>query len=67
MSMNLPIPLNPVNAPSWKRLLEQADADNQKRNADFIINKNRLILTDSAGAKWSVTVSTSGQLTTTKL
>ena len=67
MSMNLPIPLNPQNAPSWKRLLEQADAGNQKRNADFIVNKNRLILIDANGAKWSVTVSTTGALTTTKL
>lgn len=62
--MNLPVPFNQQN---WKQQIEQADAANQKRNADVVIGKNRLILTDSTGAKWSITVSPSGALAATKL
>ncbi|MEX3555354.1 MAG: hypothetical protein VB131_01565 [Burkholderia gladioli] len=65
--MNLPVPFTPGGAPTWKRLIEQADADNQKRNADIVVQKNRLILVDEKGGRWSIAVDSSGQLTARKL
>jgi len=48
------------------RSLERTDFDNQKKWEDYEI-ETRLILTDSNGVRWSVTVDTSGNLVTTSL
>ena len=64
MSLNLPVPLQGSAAATWKRLLEAADVQNVKVGRDVVFRTNRLILVDSAGQQWSVTVSTSGTLQT---
>lgn len=45
------------------RLFERA----QGRQEDFIVEDNRLILRDSDGIYWSVTIDTDGNLGTTSL
>lgn len=74
MSLYLPIPLTPDNAPMWKANIEREDNRNQKVGADVIIGKlpnsprgPRLILVDAAGGQWSITVDTTGALHTTKI
>ncbi|WP_028219229.1 hypothetical protein [Paraburkholderia oxyphila] len=71
MALNLPIPLV---GNTWKQQLEQADKQNLKANADVIIGglpsnarQPRLILMDSSGGAWQITVSTTGALSTTKV
>lgn len=74
MSLYLPIPLTPDNAPQWKAGLEREDNRNQKTGSDVIIGKlpneprgPRLILVDPSGGQWSITVDTSGALHTIKI
>ncbi|MBU9552820.1 hypothetical protein [Burkholderia multivorans] len=75
MIINLPIPLDDKSAPVWKYKIESEDQRNQKRDTDVIIGGklpnqprvSRLILVDSAGGQWSITVDTTGALHATKV
>lgn len=44
------------------RQLEQADAQNHKKNVDVNIGTGRLILTAPDGTRWAVSVDSSGTL-----
>lgn len=75
MPLQLPIPLTPEMSSSWKFKLEQADQANQKIGTDVIVGvksprdmrQSRLILVDSSGGQWSLTVDPTGALHTTKI
>lgn len=49
------------------RQIEQADAENHKRNRDVEIGQGRLILMSPDGTRWNVTVSNAGALSATAL
>jgi hypothetical protein len=46
--------------PDWKRLLENADAANVKQGGTFEVGPGRVVIQDSAGLRWKITVSTAG-------
>lgn len=60
MSLQLPLPWSPGHMPTWAQLLQQADLQNFKKGQDIIVSPGRLVLTDSNGVTWQITVSTSG-------
>lgn len=68
--MNLPPP-RPVydvnNEAQARRLIAEADDENQKKRGDVVIRSNRLILTSPDGTRWSATISDVGVLTWTAL
>lgn len=47
--------------------IEQADAQNYKRNRDLDIGENRIILQSPNGSRFAITVSNTGTLSTTAL
>lgn len=49
-------------APQWKQKIEQADGENRKIGSDVELHKERLILADSTGVRWVISVSSSGVL-----
>lgn len=53
------------SAPDWKRIIEQADQSNVKQGGTFEVGQGRVVLRDSAGGRWRLTVSTSGVVTAT--
>lgn len=53
------------SAPDWKRIIELADKSNVKQGGTFEVGQGRVVLRDSAGGRWQITVSTSGVLTAT--
>lgn len=57
--LQLPSTFSPA---TWKQLLEQQDVQTLKRGQDIVMGQNRIFLTDTAGATWVITVSTSGVL-----
>lgn len=68
--MNLPKPgpsYDANNEAQTRSILEQADANNQKRNSDFVVSKNRLLLTSPNGTQWSGTISNAGTVTWTAI
>ncbi len=72
MSLNLPRPsqtYEPVNEAQTRNTLAQADAQNVKKTDDIVIDpgRNKLILIDTDGARWSITVGTDGTITATAL
>ncbi|HEY2011383.1 MAG TPA: hypothetical protein VGH23_20510 [Rhizomicrobium sp.] len=70
MKMLLPSPADQydkANEAQTRSKIEQADALNQKKGQDVVINKNRLILTDANGVQWAASISTSGVLTWVEL
>jgi hypothetical protein len=70
MKLLLPTPspqYDATNEAQMRAKIEQADALNQKKGQDVVINQNRLILTDETGQQWAASISTSGVLTWSKL
>lgn len=65
MALTLPVPFSYTIASTWKQLIEQADGQNFKKGQDVIVSPGRLILQDTAGNAWQITVSTSGVLSAT--
>ncbi|CAM3616511.1 hypothetical protein [Bordetella flabilis] len=66
--MNLPTPPANYSASTESRrnlVLAQADAQNFKRGTDVEIGKGRIILMAPNGARFALTVSNTGVLTTT--
>ena len=61
--MNLPQAVGP----DWKRLLEAADRANVKQGGSFEVGPGRVVLTDTAGVRWQLTVSTAGAVSATKV
>ena len=51
------------NEAQFRAQMARADDENQKRNSDVVIRRNRLILTSPDGTKWSGTISNAGVLT----
>lgn len=69
--MKLPVPslqYNPVLESQRNTLLEQADQQNFKRQADVeVVAPQRLILRSPDGTRWKITVSNTGVLTASTL
>jgi hypothetical protein len=66
--MKLPSPpqhYQPSAENNRNRILQLADQDNYKKTGDLIVDGNRLVLRDSTGAYWQITVSPSGTLSAT--
>lgn len=49
------------------RVIEQADAENHKRNRDVEVGVGRVILTAPNGTRWAIAVSNAGVLSATAL
>lgn len=54
-------------APEWRRILQAADASNVKQGGSFEVGPGRVVLTDSTGVRWQLTVSTAGAVAATKV
>lgn len=68
--MELPQPspkYDPQNEAQTRRALSDADDINQKKNQDFVVKTNKLILVSPNGTKYSGTISNLGVLTWTAL
>lgn len=68
--MKLPNPqpqYNKMREHEMVRQIEQADAQNHKKNRDVEIGEGRLILTSPNGTRYEVTVDNAGTLSTTSL
>lgn len=66
--MRLPNPPEryaPQHQSDTQRQIEQADAQNYKKDQDVFLGKNRIILTAPNGTKYAITVSNTGVLSTT--
>lgn len=64
--LNLPTPAKSYDADNEanaRRAMAEADDLNQKRNEDFVVKNNKLILTAPNGGQWSGTISNLGALT----
>lgn len=69
--MNLPNPLSTtLDGKFFARVFEvlnRSDAANVKRNQDYEVGTNRVILTAANGNRYALTVSNTGTLSTTAL
>lgn len=59
------LPQTPSN--DWKRILEAADAQNVKQGGTFEVGPGRVVLRDSAGLRWQLTVSTAGAVSAVRV
>lgn len=68
MSVSLPRPspkYDPVNEAQARAAIEIADKSNRKIGQDVEMGAQSIILRDSDGVRWKVTIDTSGNLGTT--
>lgn len=55
------------NEAQTRRTITEADENTQKKDEDFVVKKNRLVLVSPDGTKYSGTISNVGVLTWTAL
>ena len=55
------------STPDWKRVLENADNQNVKQGGSFEVGSGRVVIQDSAGQRWQITVSTAGAVSAVRV
>lgn len=68
--MNLPRPTQQYSEQDQsvtRSMVEQADAENHKRNRDIEVSPGRLIIKSPNGTRYSITVSNTGTITATAI